>query len=276
MCRAHPWRFAPVLHPVFWSLAVLLVACGEPVATAEPVYLRAAGSTTMAPLVADLATAFTEQQPAINLEVTGLGTRYGLDALRAGEEDVALVSWLPSDLDPRTRATAIGRDGIAIVVHPGNPVDGMGLLQLQDLFRGRVYEWRAVTASATVIQVQPVSREEGSGTRAAFETLVMDGQPVTPRAVLVASSQAVVDYVAGHPQAIGYVSMGFVTPAVKVLKIEGELPSPETAGRASYALTRELWLVTADSPPPGVTRFLDFVLSPAGQSIVGRGYGKIK
>jgi phosphate transport system substrate-binding protein len=276
MCRAHAGGFAPLLQAIFWSLAILLVACGEPVATAEPVYLRVSGSTAMAPLVADLATAFAEQQPAIHLEVTGLGTQYGLDAVQAGEADVALASWLPSDPDPRLRATAIARDGIAIIVHPGNPVDGVGLLQLQDLFRGRVYEWRAITASATVIQIQPVSREAGSGTRAAFEVLVMDGQPVTPRAVLVASSQAVVDYVAGHPQAIGYVSMGFVTPSVKVLKVEGELPSPETAGRASYALTRELWLVTAGAPPHGVQRFLDFVLSPAGQSIVERRFGRVK
>ncbi len=71
----------------------------------------------------------------------------------------------------------------------------------------------------------------------------MDGRAVTPLAVVAPSSQAVVEYVAAHPDAIGYVSMGVVGPEVKVLKIEGELPTSATVSRASYPLSRELWLV---------------------------------
>ena len=86
--------------------ASLLVACGEPLATPEPVFLRAAGSTSMSPLVAELADAFHEQYPLVSLDVHGLGTQYGLDALRAGEVDLALASWLPVDLESGWRATA--------------------------------------------------------------------------------------------------------------------------------------------------------------------------
>jgi phosphate transport system substrate-binding protein len=257
-------------------LVAVLAACGEPLATAEPVFLQATGSTAMKPLVSELATAFGEQSTVVSLEVTGLGTHYGLEALRRGEADLALASWLPGDLDPDWQVVAIARDGIAIIVHPVNAVDGLGLLQLQDLFNGRVDEWEAVGGLRTQGVVQPVSREQGSGTRMGFEALVMEDQQVTPLAVVVSSSQAVVEYVAGHPNAIGYVSMGYVSPEVKALKIEGELPTPVTAGQGSYALSRELWLVTPAPPSEAVQGFVDFALGPAGQQIVGLRYGRIR
>jgi phosphate transport system substrate-binding protein len=277
-------RPAPARLALLLSVALIVVACGEPVATPEPIYLSATGATEMAPLVAELAAAFGEEQPTVHLEVSGPGTQYGLNTLYAGETNLALASWLP--LDPSTpsgralsshyRATAIGRDGIAIIVHPDNPVEGIGLLQLQDLFGGRVHDWQAVTPLAAMGQILVVSREDGAGTRAAFESLVMQDQRITPRAIVQSSPQATVDYVADHPGALGYVSMGSVSTAVKVLKIEGDLPSPEGVARGSYVLSRELWLVTADPPPQGVKLFLDFALSPAGQEIVSRQFGRIR
>lgn len=257
-------------------LALLLAACGEPLVTPQPVTLQASGSMSMAPLVADLAEAFHERSQLVTLDVTGLGTQYGLDVLRAGDVDMALASYLAPELEGSWRHTAMARDGVTIIVHPSNPVEGLGLLQLQDLFGGRAYEWIAVGGPASQGEVQPVSREDGSGIRAAFEALVMIDRPVTPMAVLVPSPEAVVSYVAEHAGAIGYVSMAEVTPAVKVLKVEGALPTPETASQGSYPLTHELWLVMADPPPGGIQGFVDFVLSPAGQEIVGRRCGRVR
>lgn len=254
----------------------LLAGCGEPVATMEPTFLEATGSMALTSLVADLASAFHERNPMINLEVSGLGSEIGLEALQAGEADLAMISWLPDRSSANQRAVAIAHDGIAVIAHPTNPVEGLGLLQLQDLFSGRAYEWEAVGGLNSQGRVQPVSREAGSGTRAAFESLVMGDRQVTPMAVLVPSPQAVVEYVAGHPQAIGYVSVGFVKVGVKMLQVEGVLPSPESTGLGSYPLTRDLWLLVDERPSEATQRFLDFVLSPAGQQIVGQQFGRIK
>jgi phosphate transport system substrate-binding protein len=262
--------------PLLLLLAGPLVACGEPMATPEPVFLEAAGSTSMSPLVTELAVAYSEHAPLVSLEVRGLGTQFGLDALRAGKVDLALASRRLDDLPSDWQATAIARDGMAVIVHPDNPVDGLGLLQLQDLFSGRVYEWEAVGQARAVGEVQIVSREEGSGTRSAFEALVLDDHQVTPLAVVAPSSRAVVDYVAAHPNAVGYVSMRCATPSVKVLKIEGQLPTTQAVGEGSYPLTRELWLLSAKPASGAVKAFLNFVLGPAGQQIVGRNYGRIK
>jgi phosphate transport system substrate-binding protein len=271
--------------------ALLLAACGEPLATPEPVFVQAAGSMDMAPLVVELAQAFRESSPLVTVEVEGLGTAFGLEALRSGQAEIALASWLPQSgeaggkgqrLEPNWRATAIARDGLAIVVHPDNPLDGLGLLQLQDLFSGHVYEWTAVATVpgsdmlSQLGEIQPVSREEGSGAREAFEALVMEGQRVTPRAVLHLSPEAVVEYVAATPNAVGYVSMAYTQPNVKVLKIEGLLPTPETTARGAYPLSRELWLVAAEPVSKAAQDFVDFALGPAGQQIVGRRYGRVR
>jgi phosphate transport system substrate-binding protein len=262
-----------------YAAAFLLLAvagCGEQIETREPVFLQASGSTTMSPVVSELAIAYHERFPLASLEVTGLGTGYGLAALGNGEADVALASWLPEDLPSTWRTYALARDGIAVIVHPGNPVTGLGLLQLRDLFSGRTRHWQALDSAATAELVQPVSREDGSGTRAAFEVLVMEDRAVTPLALVAFSSQSVVDYVAENPAAIGYVSMGYVTPDVKVLKVEGELPSPEAAARGSYALTRELWLITTEPVAKPVEDFIGFARGPAGQQIVARSLGRIR
>jgi phosphate transport system substrate-binding protein len=256
---------------------ILLAACGEPITTPEPVYLQAAGSTSMVPLVAELAAAFHAQNPVVNLEVSGSGSHFGVEALRAGEVDVALIAWLSPDEAAGWRATAIARDGIAIIVHPANPVHGLGLLQLQDLFSGRIYDWGALGGRSDW-PVVPVSREDGSGLRAAFETLAMGDRTVTPRAMVALSSLAVVDIVASQPQAIGYVAMADVgaDAEVRVLKIEEELPTPQSTGRASYVLSHELWLVTADPASEAVQAFVDFAAGPAGQEIVARYYGRVR
>jgi phosphate transport system substrate-binding protein len=259
-------------------LLVVLAACGQPVVTTEPVYttIRARGSTSLGPLVAELAIAFREQAPTVSVEVDEAGTGYGLEALQSGEADAAMASWLPEEMDPSWRATAIARDGIAVIVHQDNPIAGVGLLQLQDLFSGRAYDWQAVGVTGALGVVQPVSREDGSGTRAAFEEMAMEGQRVTPGAVVVTSSQGVVDYVANHREAIGYVSMGYLSEAVKALSVEGEAPTAEAVREGKYPLGRELWLVTAEPPPAGVQEFLDFVLGPVGQGIVGERYVRVR
>jgi phosphate transport system substrate-binding protein len=109
-----------------------------------------------------------------------------------------------------------------------------------------------------------------------FEAMVMEERVMTPLAIVAPSSRAVVEYVAEHPESIGYVSMGHVTPEVKVLSLEGELPTPQTTSRASYPLTGELWLIRPESASADVESFVRFALSPAGQQIVGERYGRIR
>ena len=98
----------------------------------------------------------------------------------------------------------IGLDGLAVVVHPSNNIAGLSLVQLRDIFAGRLLDWQALGSDAGEILL--VSREDGSGSRILFETRVMSDERVALTAVVMPTSQDVVDYVAKNPHAIGYVS----------------------------------------------------------------------
>ena len=253
---------------------LLFVGCNRhTVEPAEPVHLEVTGSTSMQPLVEELAQAYTERHKHVTIAVEGRGSLPGIELVRQGEVDIGMASWKESE-DTSLWSTPIALDGIAIVVHPQNQVKGLTLLQLKDVFFGRVWDWRDVRGQAGDILV--VSREDGSGTRVVFEELVMQGQRVTLTAVVMPSSRAVVEYVAEHPQAIGYVSMGYLTEEVKVLEIEEVAPTPASVRQGAYHLLRPFFLITRQEPAGEIKGFIDFALSPTGQSIVGRKYGRVK
>ena len=240
------------------------------------------GSDTLVNLVQILAEAYMAKNPRSPIAVLGGGSGTGIAALINGTCDIANMSRF---MKPKEFGAAVEKgvlpvvhvvamDGIAIIVHPQNQVEGMTLLQLRDFFFGRVWDWRDVGGQAGEIVV--ISREDGSGTRAVFEELVMKGKHVTLTAVVMPNSQAVVEYVAEHPQAIGYVSMGQLTQEVKVLEIEEAAPTPKSVRQGEYHLFRPLFLITRQEPTGEIKGFIDFVLSPTGQSIVGRKYGRVQ
>jgi phosphate transport system substrate-binding protein len=255
-------------------LVVVLAACGATVEPPTPVYLKAAGSTTMMPLIKDLGAAFHERQTFVTIDVGGGGSSLGAELAGTGQVNLGLTSWLPEGAPRGLQATVIARDGIALIVHATNPITGLTLIQAHDLFSGHVIEWEQLGGSSSPVQV--VSREDGSGTRAAFEAMVMQGERVTPMALVMPNSQAVVDYVARDPNAIGYVSMGYVNGEVRAVSVEGLMPTPESVSRAEYHITRELVILSRPGASPQTQAFLDFVLSPAGQAIVGRRYGRVR
>jgi phosphate transport system substrate-binding protein len=251
---------------------LLFAGCSNgAVAPSEPVHLKVAGSTSMQPLVEELAQAYAERHKQVTITVEGKSSLLGIELVRQGKVDIGMSSWRGTE---DASLMPIALDGIAIIVHPQNQVAGLTMLQLRDVFFGRIWDWRDVQGQAGEILV--VSREDGSGTRAVFEELVMQGKRVTPTAIVMPSSQAVVEYVAEHPEAIGYVSMGHLTQEVQVLEIEEAVPTPSSVRQGAYHLLRPLFLITHEEPTGEIKDFIDFVLSPAGQSIVGRKYGRVK
>ena len=252
---------------------LLLVGCSRgAVEPSEPVHLNVAGSTSMQPLVEELAQAYSERHKHVTITVEGRSSLLGIELVRQGEVDIGMSSWKEPE-DASRWSTPIALDGIAIVVHPRNPVEGLTLLQLRYILFGQVWDWRDVGGQAGGIVA--ISREDGSGTRAVFEEMVMKGKRVTPTAVVMPNSQAVVEHVAEHPQAIGYVSMGHLSQEVKVLEIEEAAPTPDSVRQGAYHLLRPLFLITRQEPTGEIKGFVDFVLSPTGQSIVGRKYGRV-
>ena len=179
---------------------------------------------------------------------------------------MALLSWLQETDDEDEESLwsyPFAHDGISVIVHPASPLTEIGLVHLQDIFRGRVQEW-----GGEVLTV--ISREDGSGIRAAFENIVLGDQDVTLAAVVMPSTSTVVEYVARTPGAIGYVSTRWLDARVRVLPVEGFYPSLVTVSDGSYPLSRSLYLAAVAEPTGEIREFAQWVLGPEGQAIVGR------
>jgi phosphate transport system substrate-binding protein len=260
--------------PAGWLLLLLLPACVATVTPPPPLFLKAAGSTSAAPLFNTLATTYQAENPHVTFDLEGGGSELGYQLVAGGQVDFGLVSWPPANISDQLQVIPVGRDAIALIVHPQNPVGDFSLENLRQIFNGRYFNWQTVGGPDLPIQV--ISREDGSGTRAAFEAQVMDGSPVTPTAIVLPNSQAVVDFVAQHPEAVAYVSLAFVTPAVRTVAVEGVAPSLESLNNNSYLLRRELALVVQQPLRPEVEQFTQFALSPAGQQLVGERWGRVR
>jgi phosphate transport system substrate-binding protein len=253
----------------------------------------------MAPVLKALTDAYTRQHPSVIFDLRGGGSALGEAAIRAGRYDIVASTLFPPDAEAGRPAppgdealvrTPIGIDGLAIIVHPSNNVAALSLVQLRDLFSGRVLNWQALGSDTG--EVVLVSREEGSGARTLFEERVMGEERVSLTAVVMPTSQDVVDYVAGNPAAIGYLSRAHgaawipgeatttaapVTAApVKALELEGRWPTREAVAAQQYVLTQPLYLITRGAPAGRVRQFIDFALSPAGQAIVAQYHAPIR
>jgi phosphate transport system substrate-binding protein len=241
-----------------------------------------AGSNSMLRLLRELATAYSARNPHVTFDLQGGGSEAGLELLRAGRVDMAASSWTPSEEElhreeetqERLGVTVIAQDGLALVVHPKNPVDELSAAQIRGIFSGNILDWRKVGGKVGDILV--ISREDGSGDRRTFETLIMDRQPVTLGAIVMPGSLDLVEYVASHPNAIGYASIAEITQEVKPLAVDGVEPTSQTIQDGSYHLWRVLEIITAEPPEGAVGDFLDFATSPAGQEIIQVRYSSIR
>ena len=120
-----------------------------------------------------------------------------------------------------------------------------------------------------------VAREEGSGTRSAFEEMVMGkkGPPIVDTAILQPSNGAVRTTVSTTPDSIGFLSFGYLDASVKALAIDGVQATAEKAASGEYPVVRPLNLLTKGEPTGLVKAWLDFVMSDEGQKIaVEEGY----
>jgi phosphate transport system substrate-binding protein len=145
-------------------------------------------------------------------------------------------------------------------------VDNLPLATLRQIFAGQIKDWAALGLKPHSLHV--ITREEGSGTRTAFEELVMGKLEITPTALVQDSNGAVREIVAHDPYAIGYISCGLVDCQVKALAIDGVLPTGPNIKKNIYKLTRRFLFVTAQQPTGLAQEFCSFVLSPQGQNLL--------
>jgi phosphate transport system substrate-binding protein len=227
-----------------------------------------AGSTTVQPAAEKLARAF-EKDHDVSVSIQGGGSSVGVKAVAEGTVDIGACSreLKPEEKQMHLVEHQIAWDGIAIITHPSNPLTGLTMKQVKSIYAGEITNWKDVGGEDKSIHV--VAREEGSGTRDAFETLVM-GQVglIIDSAILQPSNGALRTTVAGDPDSIGFLSMGYVDSTVKALAVDGVEATVENAKSRTYPIIRPLYFLTREEPVGLVKEFIDFALGADGQAIV--------
>ena len=168
-----------------------------------------AGSTTILPLMNDLASAFTSAHPNVMISVDGGGSSVGVNAVAEGKVNIGMVSReiRESELEafPDLQISTIALDGIAVIVNHDVSINGLTLDQLRGIYLGQLQNWKEVGGPDQEIVI--LAREEGSGTRSAFEQVVTGQDNALPlQTILLPSNSAVLTTVATTPFSIGYIS----------------------------------------------------------------------
>lgn len=249
-----------------WLLASLIAVVGS-CARARREQLTLAGSTSLQPVTERWAEAYRARRPDIFVSVQGGGSTAGVRAAQAGAAQIGLSSRALTPAESNSlRSVTVARDGIALVVHPENPVRGLALRQLRALYAGGVRDWSSF--GGRPVPITAITREEGSGTRAAFETLVMAGQTIASRTLVQDSAGAVRQMVSSDPAGIGYISIGLVDATVRALRLDGVVGSEASIDAGAYPLVRPFLFVLPLKRDSKAADFLAWVTGPEGHALL--------
>ena len=263
-------------------MAVLLGGCGQSVDPNEPQgFIQTKGSDTMVNAVQMVAEGFMKDYPHIFVAVTGGGSGVGIASLINKTCDVATAS---REMKPKEVEMALQRavnpkefvvayDGVAVIVNKSNPVDRLTIEDLHRIFTGKTTNWKEFGGKN--LHIVTLSREVSSGTHMYFKEEVIQlgkkdsKEEFSKETLLLTSSQAIVEEVAGNEGAIGYLGMGYLSDRTKALRIgrarEFYPPDVDDVLKKTYPLSRPLFMYTNGKPQGVVKLLIDFTLSPTGQ-----------
>ncbi|MCL2137038.1 MAG: phosphate ABC transporter substrate-binding protein [Coriobacteriia bacterium] len=233
-----------------------------------------AGSTSVQPYIEILAEAYAIERPEIEIDVQGGGSSAGITAAMSKTADIGMSSRVLKDEEQDLWSIEIAKDGLAIIINPNNPINDLSLEQVCEIYTQGITNWSEVgwgTTKQNNTKIHIITREDGSGTRSAFEELVMEGKQISPRAIVQDSNGAVRQLVADDPNAIGFISLGLVENGekpVKALSLDGVYPTHENVVNGQYQLTRPFLLIAFAEPTGAADEFIQYIMSEPGREIL--------
>jgi len=227
-----------------------------------------AGSTSVQPFAEKLAEIYMVKNPNTVVNVQGGGSTAGI---RAAQTGIANIGTSSRNLHPEEKGLfeiPIAFDGIAVIVNPKNSLRNLSTETLRAIYAGKILSWETLTGVKH--RITTITREEGSGTRGAFEELVMEKLEIDPGCIVQDSNGAVRELVATDPYAIGYISLGLVNKQVRAVALDGVAPSVKAVKEKRYRFFRPFLFLTRKKPAGLPLHFICFVLSDEGQRILAK------
>lgn len=242
--------------------------------------LAVVGSTSVGPLMEKIAAMYNEKNPNLSIEIQQVGSGAGIQATIDGTANIGMSSreLTADELSKDLKPINIALDGIAVIINKENGVKNLTTEQIQKIFTGEITNWKDVGGKSGAITI--ISREEGSGTRSAFEELMKlqkevekDGKKVkestvSEKALVQEGSGAVKAGVAQNPNAIGYLSLGIVDDTINAVSVDGITATVATVKDKTYKVSRPFVVLTKGDATGTAKEFIDYLLSDEVQKFV--------
>ena len=246
-------------------------------ATKKAATINIVGSTSVQPVAEELAQAYMKKNKNVKIFVQGGGSGAGIKAAMNGTADIGMSSRELKSEEKGLKETEIAIDGIAVVVNKANSLTNVTFEQLQKIYSGEIDQWSQLTNEKQKLIV--VNREAGSGTRGAFEEIVLAPAKLsnTSKCLVQASTGAVQQTVAVTKEAIGYISLGaYDAKSVKAVSLDGVACTEANIKAKKYKLMRPFLMLTKTAPQGATKSFLNWILSKEGQKIVAKEFVSVK
>lgn len=257
------------------SLAAILSACGmsdeskKGSSSNNKYTLSISGSTSVGPLTEKLADKY-EEKNEINIEVNQIGSSAGITNATNGVSEIGMSSRDLKEEEKKNglKESIIAYDGIVVVTHPSNKVKNLTMEQVKQIFTGKVTNWKELGGDDMEIVV--VSREDGSGSRDAFQEIVDYTSGELVRTAIVASGNGnIKTTVATNKHAVGFISFEYIDDSISTVDINGVEATAENVLQQKYSLSRPfLFVYKEEYLNDEGQKFIDYILSPEGQAIV--------
>ncbi len=225
-------------------------------------------------LTSKLAEYFMKDNPGISIRVTGGGTASGIKQLIKGEIDICTASRNLKPDEAKQLADYYGslglvfliaKDALSVFVNENIPIDNLTTNQLKKIFKGEITNWNELGGPDSLIQI--VIRNPNSGTYLYFKDHVLEGEEYCQDAIIIPTTREIINFVGKNFNAIGYGGMGY-KGNVKHIRIDDIEPTEANVRNDTYPISRYLHFFTTKSPGGNTKKFIDWVLSSAGQSII--------
>lgn len=247
------------------------VGCSSKDKESAAVTISVSGSTSVGPLMEKIAEKYESENKNVTVEINQVGSSAGIKDTINGVAGIGMSSReLKEEEKKDVTGTIIAYDGIAVLTHKNNPVKNITIEQLKDVYTGKITNWNQITGGKDA-PIVVVSREEGSGTRTAFEELVKyKSEELVKTATIADGSGSIKTTVAGNENAIGFASFEYIDNTVNALTLGGVKPEANLVKSGEYKLSRPFILATKTSnDSENDKKLIEYILGTEGQKIVG-------
>ena len=223
------------------------------------------GSSTLAPLLAELAASYEQLHSEVRIDVQSGGSGRGISDARSGVADFGMVSRDLYAEESDLMAWTLALDGVGLMVHEDNPVPALTSDQVRAIYRGEIQDWSELGGDAGRITV--VHKAEGRATLQVFLDYFGLKNPEVKADILAGENEHAIKTIAGDRRAIGYVSIGTAEEdilhgvSVRLIGLDGVAASSEEVASGRFPMTRALNLVALQVPEGLAADFLLYVMS---------------